>query len=68
MKNKILEKEAKLLYNDEVEKYLETMQSHSSDNCVHRYNIEVLNLFDPEFQLVNAKPMIKIKLKELLKE
>ena len=29
---------------DEVEKYVETMQSNSSDKYVHRYNIEILNL------------------------
>ena len=41
------------------------MQSRSSDNCAHCYNIETLNLFDPELQLINTKPMIKRKLKEL---
>ena len=46
---------------DEVQKYVEIMQSNSSDNCVHCYNIEVLNLFDPEFKLINAQPMIKNK-------
>ena len=30
-----------------------------SNNCVHRYNVEILNLFDPELQLINTKPMIK---------
>ena len=44
------------------------MQSNSSDNCVHHYNVEVLNLFDTELQLINTKPMIKSKLKELLSE
>ena len=48
---------------DEVEKYL---QSNSSDNSIHHYNIVILNLFDPELQLINTKPMIKNKLKELL--
>ena len=33
---------------NEVEKYFEMMQSNSSDNCVHYYNVEVLNLFDTE--------------------
>ena len=33
---------------NEVEKYFEMMQSNSSDNCVHHYNVEVLNLFDTE--------------------
>ena len=41
-------------------------QSNSSDSCIHRYNVEILNLFDPELQLVNTKPIIKYKLKELL--
>ena len=44
------------------------MQPNSSDNCVHHYAVEILNLFDPELQLINTKPMIKIKLKELLSE
>ena len=45
-----LRKIAKFLYifltiPDEVEKYV---QSNSSYNCKHRYNIEILNIFDPE--------------------
>ena len=44
------------------------MQPNSSDKCVHCYKIEVLNLFDPEFQLINAKTIIKNKLKEFLSE
>ena len=50
---------------DKVEKYVE---SNSSDNCVHHYNVEILNLFDPELKLINTKPIIKKKLKELLSE
>ena len=53
---------------DEVEKYAELMQSNSSDKYVYRFNIEILNLFDPELQLINTKPMIKNKLKELLSD
>ena len=53
---------------DEVEKYVKMMQSNSSDNCVYRYNIKFLNLFDPELQLINTKPIIKNKLKGLLHE
>ena len=45
---------------DEVEKYVE---SNYSDNCVHHYNVEILNLFDPTLQLINTKPVIKNKLK-----
>ena len=45
------------------------MQSmESSDHCVHRYNIEILNFFDLELQLINTEHMIKSKLKELLSE
>ena len=49
----------------EVEKYV---QSNSSYNCIHHYNVEILNLFDPELQLINTKPVIKNKLRELLRE
>ena len=54
----------------ETEKFVEIMPSNYSDNCVQRYNIEILNLFDPELQLqlVYTKPVIKNKLKELLSE
>ena len=44
------------------------MQSNYSDKYVHCYNTETLNLFDPELQLINTKPMIKHKLKEILSE
>ena len=44
------------------------MQSNSSENCIHRYNVEIVDIFDPELQLSNTKPMIKNKLKELLSE
>ena len=51
---------------DKVDKYV---QSNTSDNCVHCYNVESLNLFDPELQLTSStKPAIKKKLKELLSE
>ena len=51
---------------DKVDKYV---QSNTSDNCVHCYNVESLNLFDPELQLISStKPAIKKKLKELLSE
>ena len=41
---------------DEVEKYV---QSYSSDSCIHRYNVEILSIFDLVLQLINTKPMIK---------
>ena len=44
------------------------MQSNSSDKYLHHYNIEILNLFDSELQLINTTCMIKHKLKELLSE
>ena len=58
-----LRKVAELLYlflkvSDEVEKY---MQSNSFDNCIHCYNVEILNIFDQGSQLINTKPMSKNK-------
>ena len=44
------------------------MQSNSSDHCIHHYNIKISNPFDPELQLINAKPEFKSKLKGLLTE
>ena len=31
-------------------------------------NYEILNLFDPQLQLINTKPVIENKLKDLLNE
>ena len=53
---------------DEVEKHAKLMQSNSFDKCVHRYNIMILNLLDPELQLINTKTMIKNKFKKLSNE
>ena len=50
---------------DEAEKYV---QSNSSVICIHDYNVEILDLFDPELQLINTKPFIKNKVKKLLIE
>ena len=44
------------------------MQSNSSDNCIHLYNVGILNLFDPELQLINTERVIKNKLKEFPSE
>ena len=44
------------------------MQSISSDNCSCHYNVKILNLFDPELQLINTKTITKNKLKEFLNE
>ena len=68
-----LRKVTKLLYlflttPDEVEKYVEIIRSTSSDNCIHHYNVEILNIFNLELQLINIKPIIKNKLKEFLSE
>ena len=35
------------------------MHLSSSDNCIRNYNIKILNLFDPELQLINTKLIIK---------
>ena len=63
-KEQSLRKVAQSLYiflttPDEVKKYVEIMQSSSSDNCIHNYNVETLNIFDSELQLINTKPIIK---------
>ena len=57
-----------LITPNEVEKYVEMMQSSSSENCICHFNIKILNLFDPELQFINSKPIIKKKLKKLLSE
>ena len=44
------------------------MQSNSSDSCMYHYNVKIMNLFHPDLQLINTKPMIKNKVKELLNE
>ena len=56
------------LTTTEVEIYVEMMQSGSSDNCLDCYNFEILNLFDPELQLINTKALIKSKFKKMLSE
>ena len=48
--------------------YGELTQSGSSDNYVYHYNITILNLFDPELQMINTKLVMKTKMKELLSE
>ena len=67
---KNLRKVAKSLYiflttPDDVK---ESEQSNSSDNYVFYYDVEILNLFYPELQLINAKPVIKNKLNQLISE
>ena len=51
-----LRKVAKSLYiflttPAEAEKYV---QSNSSDNCIHRYNVKILNIFDPQLELIKT--------------
>ena len=36
--------------------------------CIHRYNVVILNIFHPKLRLIDTKPMIENKLKELLSE
>ena len=45
-----------------------TIQSNSFDDCVHYYNVEILNLFDRTLQPINSKTVTKSKLKEFLGE
>ena len=57
-----------MLYNfvaitDKAKKYAAMMRSSSSDNCMWHYNVKILNLFDPELQMINTKPIMKDKLK-----
>ena len=56
-----LQKVAKLLY-------IFLITPGEIENCIHCYNVEILNIFDPELQLLHTKPMIKNKLKEFLSE
>ena len=42
------------------------MQPNSSNKCVHHYDVEILNIFDPEIQLIKTKPMVKKRFKKLL--
>ena len=42
------------------------MQSSSFDNFIRQFDFKVWNLFYPELQLINTKPIVKNKLKELL--
>ena len=51
---------------DEVENYVEIKQLNSFDNCLARNNVEILNIFHPELQLINTGAIIKSKLKEFL--
>ena len=44
------------------------MQSNFSDKYVHHYNINILNLFDLELELIDSKAMVKNKLNGLLSE
>ena len=63
-KKQILRKVAKSVYIT-----LETpckIQSNISDNCIHHYNVEILNLLDPALWLKDTESAIKNKLKELL--
>lgn len=35
------------------------MDQSSSDNCGQVYSIKILNIFNPEWQLINTKTVIK---------
>ena len=54
-------KVAKWLYTflttaDEVEKYV---TSDFSDNCIHRFNVKILKIFDPDLLLISTKSALK---------
>ena len=34
----------------------------------NHYHVKILNLFDPELQLINTRPIVKDKLEELLSD
>ena len=64
-----LRKIAKPLYifiatPDQVENYV---KPNSSNNCIHHYNVDNLNLSDPELQLIYTKPVIKGQIKRIVK-
>ena len=44
------------------------MLTNSSDNFVHHYNVQILNVFYLEIQLINTKSVIKNKLLSELKK
>ena len=43
------------------------VQLNYSDNCIGHYNVKISNLFDPELQLINTRPVIKKKIKRNVK-
>ena len=43
------------------------MQPNSSGSYINHYNVDFLNHFDPELQLINTKPVIKKKIKGIVK-
>ena len=57
---------------DGIQKHAKIMQSNvqsnCSDNCAYKYNIMILNIFDPELQRIQVKPMIKNKFRKLLSD
>ena len=56
------------LYRSRTKSIEKHVQFNSSDSCIHCYNVDILNLFDPELQMINTKTMLTNKLKELLSE
>ena len=40
----------------EVEKYV---TSNFSDNCIHRFNVKILKIFDPDLLLISTKSALK---------
>ena len=48
---------------DKLQKYLKSMQSSFSENCICHNNTEILNTFDPELEYINTKLIIENTLK-----
>ena len=43
------------------------VQSNSSDNCIHLYNCEVLNLFHPELKIKDTESAVQNKIEMIVK-
>ena len=41
---------------------------YSRHDIFNHYNVKILDLFNPELQLINTRPTLKDKLKELLSD
>ena len=44
------------------------MQSRTTGDCVHFYNIEISNPFNLELELINSKPVVKKQIRRCVKK